>query len=59
MLGYGIVSYFNVLIQLMWMFAFISIVLVIPTIVYSQFSALEEYPSYETNRYTLGNIGGA
>ena len=59
MLGYGMNSYFDVMKQLMAMFALITVILVPPMWQLSRFDALEQYPSYGVNKYTLGNIGGA
>mmetsp|Transcript_10851 Transcript_10851/g.14604 ORF Transcript_10851/g.14604 Transcript_10851/m.14604 type:complete len:316 (+) Transcript_10851:248-1195(+) len=59
MLGFGLNSYFDVMIQLMIMVAIISCVMFPLMYTLSRFSALEQFPSYSTNKYTLGNIGGA
>lgn len=59
MLGYGMNSYFDVMKQLMGLFAVITLFLA-PVMWYlSRFDALAEYPGYGTNQFSLGNIGGA
>ena len=43
----------------MWMVGIISVFMAWPMMALPQFEGLASYPSYETNRFTLGNIGGA
>lgn len=48
MLGFGINSYFEIITQLMCMFAIITVIFVPIAWQNSQFGALEQYPSYLT-----------
>lgn len=59
LLGYGMNSYFEVMVELMVMVGLISLVTVPLMMTFSSFDALAAYPGYGWNQYTLGNIGGA
>ena len=59
MLGYGVYSYLDLTKKLMWMVGIISVLMVLPMWKLSELDGLSSYPSYATNKYTLGNIGGA
>ena len=59
LLGYGMNSYFQIMVELMVMVGLISIVTIPLMLSLSEYGALEQYPGYEWNQYTLGNIGGA
>jgi len=60
-LGYGMHSYFNVLLQLMCMMMIIMILSIPLMMTYSSFDALNKYDAGVTNMniYSLGNLGGA
>ena len=59
LLGYGMNSYFEVMVSLMKMVVLIMFVTVPLMMTYGQFDALASFPGYEYNKYTLGNVGGA
>ena len=59
LLGYGMNSYFEVMVQLMIMVGLISLVTIPLMMTLSSFGALEQFPGYNFNQYTLGNIGGS
>ena len=52
-------SYLDIIVELMCMVALCSIVSVPLMMAFSSYSALESFPGYSMNMYTLGNIGGA
>ena len=58
-LGYGMNSYFEVMVQLMIMVGLVSLVTIPLMLKFSSFNALENYAGYDFNKYTLGNMGGA
>ena len=59
LLGYGMNSYFEIMVQLMIMVGLISLVTIPLMMTLSSFGALEQFPGYNFNQYTLGNIGGS
>jgi len=59
LLGYGMNSYFQVMVELMIMVGLISLVTIPLMGTFASFDALESYPNFSMNKYTLGNIGGA
>lgn len=59
MLGYGMNSYFQVMVQLMVLTALISFVMLPFMGTFSTFTTLAAFPGYDYNQFTLGNIGGA
>ena len=59
LLGYGMNSYFEVMVQLMIMVGLISLVTIPLMMTLSSFGALEQFPGYNFNQFTLGNIGGS
>ena len=59
LLGYGMNSYFQVMVQLMIMTALISLVTIPVMGTFASFSTLSSLPGYNYNQFTLGNIGGA
>lgn len=59
MLGYGMNSYFAVVVQLMIAMAIITVA-TLPLIgIYASYDDLAQLPGYSFNQYTLGNFGGA
>lgn len=59
LLGYGMNSYFQVMVELMVMVGLISLVTIPLMGTFASFTALENYPGFSMNKFTLGNIGGA
>jgi len=59
LLGYGMNSYFQVMVELMWMVGIITLVLAPIMMTFASFDALATFPGYDFNQYTLGNIGGS
>ena len=59
-LGYGMNSYFNIMVALMILFGSISVFMLPSMLTFSSYSALEVFTTtYGDAKYTLGNIGGA
>ena len=59
LLGYGMNSYFEIMVQLMIMVGLVSLVTIPLQLKFASFSALENYAGYDWNQFTLGNMGGA
>ena len=59
LLGYGMNSYFAVVVQLLIMVGLITCCTLPMMFIYSSFDDLVSNPGYEFNQYTLGNMGGA
>ena len=59
LLGYGLNSYFSVVLQLMIMMGFIMLISFPLMMVYASYDDLKERPGYSSNQYTLGNLGGS
>ncbi len=59
MLGYGLNSYFSIVVQLMIMMSIIMIVTVPLMLIYASYDDLSTMPGYEFNAFSLGNIGGS
>ena len=57
LLGYGLNSYFEIMISLMKMMIFVSIFAVALMSRFSQFSALSKQAGFQV--YSVGNMGGA
>jgi hypothetical protein len=58
-LGYGINSYFDILLNLFWMFTFITIFCIPIYIIFAQNRYFAEWKTYQISRFSLGNMGGA
>ena len=59
LLGYGMNSYLQVMVELMCLSGLISIVTIPLMMTFAGYGALENFAGYDWNQYTLGNIGGA
>lgn len=59
LLGYGMNSYLQVMLELMVMTGLISLVTIPLMMTFASFNALEASPGYDYNQFTLGNIGGS
>ena len=59
MLGFGLNSYFQVVIQLLVMVCFITLFILPLLWIFSSYDNLAALPGYDFNQYTLGNMGGA
>ena len=59
LIGYGMNSYLQIMVELMIMVGLISLVTIPLMMTLSSFGALEQFPGYDFNQYTLGNIGGS
>ena len=59
LLGYGMNSYLQVMVELMCLSGLISIVTIPLMSTFAGYGALKNFAGYDWNQYTLGNIGGA
>ena len=59
MLGFGLNSYFNMIVHLIGMMTVVTMVMLPVMYTFSTYHALENYPRYDLNKYALGNIGGS
>ena len=59
LLGYGLNSYFSVVVQLMVMMGFVILFSVPFMVIYASYGDLEQLPGYPFNQYSLGNLGGS
>jgi len=59
LLGYGMNSYFAVVVQLLIMVGLITCVTIPLMLIYSSYDDLAGVLGYDFNQYTLGNMGGA
>lgn len=58
--GYGINSYFDITVQLSWMFCIISLVMLPTMLMFSTMAGLKDISTmYTLDAYTMGNMGGA
>lgn len=58
LLGYGINSFFEMMMQLFWLAVFITIFFTPLMIEFSQWNGLAKEPRYIFNQFSLGNLGG-
>jgi len=58
--GYGINSYFDITVQLSWMFCFITLFMLPTMFIFSSMGGVKDISAmYSLDAYTMGNMGGA
>ena len=59
LLGYGLNSYFSVVLQMMVMMGLVMLISLPLMMIYASYDDLKQLPGYNFNRYSLGNLGGS
>ena len=58
-LGYGINSYLDIMMNLTWMFFYISLFCIPLYVIFFQNRYFAEWKTFPISRFSLGNMGGA